>query len=210
MARGVNKAILIGNLGADPEVRYTPGGSAVANLTLATSSAWRDKSSGELQERTEWHRIVFFNRLAEIVGEYLHKGSKVYVEGIMKVQEIIISRNNLIENSLNKIGSEIAEQIERIKLASKSRQDEVGPQLQSDSESTIVTIIVFSLIVIGVGVFLSYFISNLIRKPIGGEPAEMANIVQAVSKGDLTYQFKNIGNETGKFLSINVFNIFNP
>jgi single-strand DNA-binding protein len=87
MARGVNKAILIGNLGADPEVRYTPGGSAVANLTLATSSAWRDKSSGEMQERTEWHRIVFFNRLAEIVGEYLHKGSKVYVEGSLRTRK---------------------------------------------------------------------------------------------------------------------------
>ena len=107
--------------------------------------------------------------------------SEVYVEGIKKVQEIIISRNNLTENSLNKIGPEIAEQIERIKLASKSRLDEIGPQLQSDSESAIVTIIVFSLIVIGVGVFLSYFISNLIRKPIGGVPAEMAKIVQAVS-----------------------------
>ena len=87
MARGVNKAILIGNLGADPEVRYTPGGSAVANLTLATSSAWRDKGSGEMQERTEWHRIVFFNRLAEIVGEYLHKGSKVYVEGSLRTRK---------------------------------------------------------------------------------------------------------------------------
>ena len=87
MARGVNKALLIGNLGADPEVRYTPGGSAVANVTLATSSAWKDKSSGELQERTEWHRIVFFNRLAEIVGEYLHKGSKVYVEGSLRTRK---------------------------------------------------------------------------------------------------------------------------
>ena len=87
MARGVNKAILIGNLGADPEVRYTPNGSAVANLTLATSSAWRDKQSGDLQERTEWHRIVFFNRLAEIVGEYLHKGSKVYVEGSLRTRK---------------------------------------------------------------------------------------------------------------------------
>ncbi len=77
MARGVNKVILIGNLGQDPEVRYTPNGSAVANLSMATSSAWRDKQSGEMQERTEWHRIVFFNRLAEIVGEYLKKGSKI-------------------------------------------------------------------------------------------------------------------------------------
>ena len=87
MARGVNKVILIGNLGSDPEVRYTPGGSAVANVTLATSSAWRDKSSGQLQERTEWHRIVFFNRLAEIVGEYLHKGSKIYIEGNLRTRK---------------------------------------------------------------------------------------------------------------------------
>ena len=87
MARGINKALLIGNLGADPEVRYTPGGSAVANVTLATSSAWRDKNNGELQERTEWHRIVFFNRLAEIVGEYLNKGSKIYVEGALRTRK---------------------------------------------------------------------------------------------------------------------------
>ena len=87
MARGVNRALLIGNLGADPEVRYTPNGSAVANVTLATSSAWRDKSSGDLQERTEWHRIVFFNRLAEIVGEYLHKGSKIYIEGSLRTRK---------------------------------------------------------------------------------------------------------------------------
>ena len=80
MARGVNKVMLIGNLGADPEVRYTPNGNAIANVTLATSTSWRDKQSGEMQDRVEWHRIVFFNRLAEIVGEYLHKGSKVYVE----------------------------------------------------------------------------------------------------------------------------------
>jgi single-strand DNA-binding protein len=87
MARGVNKVILIGNLGADPEVRYTPGGSAVANITLATSASWRDKQSGEMQERTEWHRVAFFNRLAEIVGEYLRKGSKVYVEGSLRTRK---------------------------------------------------------------------------------------------------------------------------
>lgn len=87
MARGVNKVILIGNLGNDPEVRYTPSGSAVANVTLATSMTWRDKQSGELQERTEWHRIVFFNRLAEIVGEYLRKGSKIYVEGSLRTRK---------------------------------------------------------------------------------------------------------------------------
>lgn len=87
MARGVNKVILIGNLGSDPEVRYTPNGNAVANISLATSEAWRDKQSGELQERTEWHRVVFFNRLAEIVGEFLHKGSKCYVEGSLRTRK---------------------------------------------------------------------------------------------------------------------------
>lgn len=87
MARGVNKVILIGNLGGDPEVRYTPNGSAVANATMATSNAWRDKQSGEMQERTEWHRIIFFNRLAEIVGEYLKKGSKIYIEGSLRTRK---------------------------------------------------------------------------------------------------------------------------
>lgn len=87
MARGVNKVILIGNLGNDPEVRYTPSGSAVASVSLATSETWKDKQSGELQDRTEWHRIVFFNRLAEIVGEYLHKGSKIYVEGSLRTRK---------------------------------------------------------------------------------------------------------------------------
>lgn len=87
MARGVNKVILIGNLGANPEVRYTPNGNAVANVALATSASWRDKATGELQDRTEWHRIVFFSRLAEIVGEYLHKGSKIYVEGSLRTRK---------------------------------------------------------------------------------------------------------------------------
>lgn len=87
MARGVNKVILIGNLGADPETRYLPSGGAVANINIATSESWKDKQSGQLQERTEWHRVVFFNRLAEIVGEYLKKGSKVYVEGSLRTRK---------------------------------------------------------------------------------------------------------------------------
>jgi single-strand DNA-binding protein len=87
MARGVNKVILVGNLGGDPEVRYTPAGAAVANVVLATSTSWRDKQSGELNERTEWHRLAFFNRLAEIVGEYLRKGSKIYVEGALRTRK---------------------------------------------------------------------------------------------------------------------------
>ncbi len=87
MAQGVNKVILIGNLGKDPETRYTASGSAVTNITLATSEAWRDKQTGEQQERTEWHRVVFFGKLGEIAGEYLRKGSKVYVEGSLRTRK---------------------------------------------------------------------------------------------------------------------------
>ncbi|AJC50450.1 single-stranded DNA-binding protein [Coxiella endosymbiont of Amblyomma americanum] len=114
MTRGVNKVILIGNLGQDPEVRYTPNGNAVANVTLATSITWRDKQTGELQERTEWHRVAFFNRLAEIAGEYLHKGSRVYVEGSLRTRkwqdknnfdrfttEIIASEMHILDRSGN-------------------------------------------------------------------------------------------------------------
>lgn len=87
MARGINKVILIGNLGQDPETRYMPSGGAVTNLTIATSETWKDKQTGQPQERTEWHRVVFFNRLAEIAGEYLKKGSKVYIEGALRTRK---------------------------------------------------------------------------------------------------------------------------
>ena len=87
MARGVNKVIIVGNLGAEPELRYMPSGGAVTTLSVATSEAWKDKQTGQSQERTEWHRIVFFNRLAEIAGEYLHKGSKIYVEGSLRTRK---------------------------------------------------------------------------------------------------------------------------
>lgn len=87
MARGVNKVILIGNLGKDPEVRYMPSGAAVANVTVATSESWKDKQTGEKKERTEWHNVEFFNRLAEIAGEYLKKGSKVYIEGSLRTDK---------------------------------------------------------------------------------------------------------------------------
>ncbi|MGR6035041.1 MAG: single-stranded DNA-binding protein [Candidatus Nitrosoglobus sp.] len=86
-ARGINKVILIGNLGRDPEVRYTANGGAIANITLATSETWKDKTTGEQQDRTEWHRIVFFGRLGEIAGEYLKKGSKIYVEGRLQTRK---------------------------------------------------------------------------------------------------------------------------
>ncbi|WP_370555207.1 single-stranded DNA-binding protein [Edwardsiella tarda] len=86
-SRGVNKVILIGNLGQDPEVRYMPNGGAVANLTLATSESWRDKQTGEQKERTEWHRVALYGKLAEIAGEYLRKGSQVYVEGQLRTRK---------------------------------------------------------------------------------------------------------------------------
>lgn len=85
--RGINKVILIGHLGQDPEVRYMPNGNAVANITLATSETWRDKQSGEQRERTEWHRVVFFGKLAEIVGEYQRKGSQIYIEGRLQTRK---------------------------------------------------------------------------------------------------------------------------
>ena len=87
MARGINKVILIGNCGQDPEVRYTASGAAIANVTIATSETWKDKQTGQAQERTEWHRVVFFNRLGEIAGEYLTKGSKVYIEGSLRTRK---------------------------------------------------------------------------------------------------------------------------
>src|SRR5690554_5297372 len=87
MARGINKVILIGNLGADPETRYMPSGNAVCNVTLATTDSWKDRNTGQQQERTEWHRVVFFGRLAEIAGQYLRKGSKVYIEGRLQTRE---------------------------------------------------------------------------------------------------------------------------
>src|SRR5271170_7623614 len=87
MARGINKVILIGNLGADPETRAMPSGTQVANLRIATSESWRDKQSGEQQERTEWHRVALFGRLAEIAGEYLRKGSQVYIEGSLRTRK---------------------------------------------------------------------------------------------------------------------------
>ncbi len=87
MARGINKVILIGNCGQDPETKFLPSGSAVTNLSVATTESWKDKQSGQQQERTEWHRVAFFNRLAEIAGEYLHKGSKVYIEGSLRTRK---------------------------------------------------------------------------------------------------------------------------
>jgi len=87
MARGINKVIIVGNIGQDPEVKYMPSGGAVTNVSIATSETWKDKATGQPQERTEWHRVVFFNRLGEIAGEYLKKGSKVYIEGSLRTRK---------------------------------------------------------------------------------------------------------------------------
>lgn len=111
MARGVNKVILIGNLGNDPDIRYTASGAAVANVSLATAETWRDKESGEQQERTEWHRVVFFGRLAEIVGEYLKKGSQIYVEGRIQTRKWQDKEGNdrytteVVANDMQMLGS---------------------------------------------------------------------------------------------------------
>ena len=118
MARGINKVILVGNLGLDPEVRYMPSGGAVANISIATSENWKDKQTGQVQERTEWHRVIFYNRLGEIAGEYLRKGSKVYVEGRLQTRkwqdkngveryttEIIASEMQMLDSKVGGAGS---------------------------------------------------------------------------------------------------------
>lgn len=87
MARGINKVIIVGNLGGDPETRYMPSGSAVTNLTVATNESWKDKQTGEQKDRTEWHKVALFNRLAEVAAEYLRKGSQVYIEGKLRTRK---------------------------------------------------------------------------------------------------------------------------
>lgn len=111
MARGINKVILVGNLGADPETRYMPSGGAVTNIRVATSESWKDKQSGDQQERTEWHSIAFFGRLAEVAGEYLRKGSQVYVEGKLRTRKWQDKSGNdrytteVIANEMQMLGS---------------------------------------------------------------------------------------------------------
>ncbi len=110
--RGVNKVIVLGNLGADPEVRYTPSGSAVCNISIATSESWTDKNTGQKQERTEWHRVTMFGRTAEIAGEYCRKGSQVYIEGSLRTDKYQDKKTgedrystNIIANNLQLLGS---------------------------------------------------------------------------------------------------------
>jgi single-strand DNA-binding protein len=111
MARGVNKVILVGNLGADPETRYTANGGAICTIKVATSESWKDKQTGEMQERTEWHRVKFFGRLAEIAGEYLKKGRQVYVEGSIRTDKYTDKEGveryatDIIANEMQLLGS---------------------------------------------------------------------------------------------------------
>ena len=121
MSRGINKAILVGNLGADPETRYTPSGTAITEIRIATSEAWKDKQTGEQQERTEWHRVTFFGKLAEIAGEYLKKGAQVYVEGKIKTEEY---EKDGVKRYSTKV---IADQMQML----GGRQDSGAPRTQS-------------------------------------------------------------------------------
>ncbi|HCF2191707.1 single-stranded DNA-binding protein [Pseudomonas aeruginosa] len=136
--RGVNKVILVGNVGSDPETRYMPNGNAVTNITLATSESWKDKQTGQQQERTEWHRVVFFGRLAEIAGEHLRKGSQVYVEGSLRTRkwqgqdgqdrytkEIIVDMHGQMQMLGCKPGNEQADQ------SRPSPQQQSAPQQRS-------------------------------------------------------------------------------
>lgn len=128
--RGVNKVILIGNLGKDPEVRYTESGQAIANITLATSETWKDKNTGNQKEQTEWHRVVFFRRLAEIAGEYLKKGSKVYIEG--KLQ----TRKWQDKDGQDRYTTEIvANEMQMLGSVSNSPRNETQPDLSSAGET---------------------------------------------------------------------------
>ena len=144
MARGINKVILVGNLGNDPEIRYTPNGSAVTTLNLATSNAWRDKQSGEMQERTEWHRVVFFNRLAEIAGDFLKKGSKVYVEGNLRTRKWQDKNGNdrftteIIANEMQMLDNRNSNQKNaQSENEATAKQDNSGPTRPLPTDSTL-------------------------------------------------------------------------
>ena len=117
-SRGVNKVILVGNVGNDPEVRYMPNGNAVANVSLATSETWKDKNTGDQQEKTEWHRVVFFNRLAEIVEQYVKKGSKLYIEGRLQTRSweqdgVKRYTTEIVSNEMQMLDSRKAEKEEK-------------------------------------------------------------------------------------------------
>lgn len=127
-SRGVNKVILVGNVGRDPETRYMPSGGAVCNLALATSETWKDKNTGQNQERTEWHRIVFFNRLAEIVNEYVRKGSKLYIEGSLRTR-------SWEQDGIKRYATEIvASEMQMLDSRGSASNDNYGAMNQDDQQ----------------------------------------------------------------------------
>ena len=147
MARGINKVIIVGNCGQDPETRYMPSGGAVTNLSLATSETWKDKNTGDQQERTEWHRVVFFNRLAEIVEQYVKKGSKVYVEGSLRTRkwqgqdgqdryttEIVASEMQMLDSRGGQAGQGGYDQSPQPDFATSGAQQ--APQKQAQAQSS--------------------------------------------------------------------------
>ena len=142
-SRGINKVILVGNLGNDPEVRYMPNGNAVANVSLATSDSWKDKATGEQQEKTEWHRVVFFNRLAEIVEQYVKKGSKLYIEGRLQTRsweqdgikrystEIIASEMQMLDGRGGAMGGDMGDNpFGQQQAPGQRHQQAAAPQVQ--------------------------------------------------------------------------------
>tara|TARA_B100000959_G_scaffold281874_1_gene347009 strand:- start:197 stop:631 length:435 start_codon:yes stop_codon:yes gene_type:complete len=132
MARGINKVIVVGNLGADPDSRSMPSGNAVTNISVATSESWNDKETGEKQEKTEWHRVVFFGRLAEIASDYLKKGSQVYVEGKLQTRKWEDKEGNerwtteIVANQMQMLGERMSQSV--------SNQDNVTKQNNSSND----------------------------------------------------------------------------
>ena len=125
---GINKVILVGNLGNDPDSKFLPSGSMVTNISVATSESWKDKNTGEKQERTEWHRVVFFNRLAEIAGQYLKKGSKVYIEGQLRTQKY---EKDGIDRYVTDI---IAKEMQMLDSRSEGQQQPYSPPQQQPAQ----------------------------------------------------------------------------
>ena len=132
MSKGINKVILVGNLGNDPETNFLPSGGAVTNISIATSESWKDKNTGQQQERTDWHRVVFFNRLAEIAGEYLRKGSKVYVEGSLRTRKWQDKATGADRYSTEIVGAEM----QMLDSAANTRQQvqQQSPQQQAPQQ----------------------------------------------------------------------------
>ena len=134
---GINKVILLGNLGQDPEVRYTAGGVPIANISIATSNSWKDKNSGEMVEQTEWHKIVFFNRLAEIVEQYLKKGSKIYVEGQLRTSSWEDKNTGEKKYRIEIVAREMQMLTPKGELSQQSQDSELDQSPQNSQEENV-------------------------------------------------------------------------